>query len=100
MNPDDTPANEALTAFRCPARECGHDESSPGFDDAKSFYVHWLSTHKPRCPRADCRYSIQDLSKTTESYFLRHWTTHFPKLNTSKSTCGKCGRQFANTNNR
>lgn len=31
---------------------------------------------------------------------MRHWSSHFPNLNTSKSACGKCGREFANTNNR
>jgi hypothetical protein len=31
---------------------------------------------------------------------LRHWSSHFPNLNTGKSACGKCGREFANSNNR
>jgi hypothetical protein len=93
-------SDATLGPFRCPAHDCHNDEQGTSLGDAKRFYLHWFSTHKPRCPRTDCKYSLQDLSKTTESYFLRHWTTHFPELNLSKSACDKCGRQFANVNNR
>jgi len=86
--------------FHCPAQECQRDQGDLDFGDAKRFYLHWVSTHKPRCPRTNCKYSLQDLSKSTESYFLRHWSSHFPNLNTGKSACGKCGRDFANANNR
>lgn len=92
--------NEALGPFYCPSQECRRDQGGHNFGDAKRFYLHWNSAHKPRCPRTDCKYSLQDLSKSTESYFLRHWTTHFSELSTGKSTCGKCGREFANSNNR
>jgi hypothetical protein len=92
--------DDAHGSFYCPAHECQPDQGDPGYGDAKRFYLHWLCTHKPRCPRTDCKYSLQDLSKTTESYFLRHWSSHFPNLNTGKSACGKCGREFANSNNR
>jgi hypothetical protein len=85
--------------FRCPVQEC-HDEQGSAFGDAKRFYLHWFATHKPRCPRTDCKYSLQDLSKTTESYFLRHWATHFPELKPEQSACAKCGQHFANANNR
>jgi hypothetical protein len=86
--------------FRCPAQECHDDEQGSAFGDAKRFHLHWFATHKPRCPRTDCKYSLQDLSKTTKSYFLRHWATHFPDLRPDQSACAKCGRQFANANNR
>ena len=86
--------------FHCPAQECQRDQGNLDFGDAKRFYLHWVSTHKPRCPRTNCKYSLQDLGKSTKSYFLRHWSSHFPDLNTGKSVCGKCGREFVNTNNR
>lgn len=93
-------ADDTREPFRCPAQGCHHDRSDVGFGDEKRLYLHWMSTHKPRCPRTDCKYSLQDLSKTTRSYFIRHWATHFPMLNTDKSACEKCGLYFANTNNR
>jgi hypothetical protein len=86
--------------FRCPAQECHDNEQCNPSGDAKRFYLHWSTMHKPRCPRTDCKFSLQDLSKTTESYFLRHWATHFPELNPGKSSCDRCERQFANLNNR
>jgi hypothetical protein len=92
--------DDAHGPFFCPDQECQKHQVAPVLGDAKRFYLHWLSTHKPKCPRTDCRYSLQGLSKTTESYFLRHWSSHFPNLNTGKSACGKCGREFANSNNR
>lgn len=92
--------DDALGPFSCPAQACQRDRVPPDFGDSKRFYLHWSSTHKPRCPRTDCKYSLQDLSKSTESYFVRHWSTHYPNLNAGKSACGKCGHQFANANNR
>jgi hypothetical protein len=92
--------NDAYGPFNCPAQECQRDQGGHDFGDAKRFYLHWVSTHKPRCPRTDCKYSLQDLSKSTESYFLRHWSSHFPELNTARSACGQCGRDFPNANNR
>jgi hypothetical protein len=89
-----------LEHFRCPAQVCHNDEQGLTFGDAKRFYLHWYSTHKPRCPRTDCKFSLKDLSKTTESYFLRHWATHFPELKPEQSACVGCGRHFANANNR
>jgi hypothetical protein len=86
--------------FRCPAQGCHDVEQGSTFGDAKRFYLHWCSTHKPRCPRTDCKFSLKELSKTTESYFLRHWTTHFPELKPGQIACAKCGRHFANTSNR
>jgi len=93
-------SDDVYGPFHCPAQECQRDQGDLDFGDAKRFYLHWVSTHKPRCPRTNCKYSLQDLSKSTESYFLRHWSSHFPNLNTNKSACGKCGREFANANNR
>lgn len=93
-------SDEAHGPFHCPAQECQRGQGNLDFGDAKRFYLHWVSTHKPRCPRTNCKYSLQDLGKSTESYFLRHWSSHFPDLNTGKSVCGKCGREFVNTNNR
>jgi hypothetical protein len=95
-----TMSDTTLQPFRCPAQICYNDEQGSSLGDAKRFYLHWLSVHKPRCPRTDCKFSLQDLSKTTESYFLRHWATHFPELNPGKTACDKCGRRFANANNR
>lgn len=92
--------DDAHIPFRCPAQECQRGQVYLDVGDAKRFYLHWHATHKPRCPRTNCKYSLQDLSKTTESYFLRHWATHFPELKTGKSACGKCGQEFANANNR
>ena len=92
--------NEALGPFYCPADDCQRGQGGHDFGDAKRFYLHWNSAHKPRCPRTDCQYSLQDLSKSTKWYFLRHWSSHFPNLNTGKSACGKCGQEFANTSNR
>ena len=86
--------------FHCPAQECQQDQAGLDFGDAKRLYIHWISRHKPRCPRTDCKYSVQDLSKTSKSYFLRHWSTYFPHLNTGKSACDKCGRPFPNAANR
>jgi hypothetical protein len=40
------------------------------------------------------------LKNSTQFDFLRHWSTHFPELNTSRSTCERCGREFANASNR
>ena len=92
--------DDAHGPFFCPDQECQKHQVASGFGDAKRFYLHWLSTHKPKCPRTNCKYSLQGLSKTTESYFLRHWSSHFPNLNTGKSVCDKCGQEFANSNNR
>jgi hypothetical protein len=86
--------------FCCPVQGCNNNGQSRKFGDAKHFYLHWYSTHKPRCPRTDCKFSLKDLSKTTESYFSRHWATHFPELKSEQSACDKCGRHFANANNR
>jgi hypothetical protein len=86
--------------FCCPVQGCNNNGQSRKFGDAKHFYLHWYSTHKPRCPRTDCKFSLKDLSKTTESYLLRHWATHFPELKSEQSACDKCGRHFANANNR
>jgi hypothetical protein len=91
---------DTLEPFRCPAQECHDDEQDLTLEDAKRFYLHWYSAHKPRCPRTDCKFSLKDLSKTTGSYFLRHWATHFPELKIEQSACSRCGRCFANANNR
>lgn len=61
--------DDAHRPFHCPSQECQLDQGDLDFGDAKRFYLHWFSTHKPRCPRTDCKYSLQDLSKSTESYF-------------------------------
>lgn len=31
---------------------------------------------------------------------MRHWSSHYPELNTSKSKCDKCGQQLSNASNR
>lgn len=86
--------------FRCPARECRNGQLGTDFGDTKHFYRHWYDTHQPRCPRTDCRFHNQKLSKATQFYFLRHWRRHYPELLASRSKCGKCERLFVNAANR
>ena len=91
---------DTLGPFSCPAQACRRDGVAPEFENTKRFYLHWNSAHKPRCPRTDCPYNSQDLSKPTKWNFVRHWSTHFPELAVNKSACGKCQKLFPNASDR
>ncbi|KAK3623542.1 hypothetical protein LTR56_011801 [Elasticomyces elasticus] len=87
--------NVGGSAWSCPAKACSQDR-----ENLDEFYLHWYSAHKPMCPRADCKHSVQGLKRSTKSYFLRHWERHYPAVKANTCVCDRCGQTFANASNR